>query len=1168
MSEAETNPPCAVSAAGPAGSIGGWGAAARRLLLAAVAVATLVALGAGNASAAGTLSGAGTAASPYLIGSDADLDTARQMINADTTHDGASTADYKLTSDLDYSQDSSNTTGAATANWSGIDWFSGTFDGDGHTIRNLTYTTDSFTATLPASTAAAGSDLGFFRALDRATVTNLTLQNVHAAATASNSSAGGVSVWSFASTVSGVELAGSTIGPAAGGGASWVGGLVALAYANDYADANSNVTDGQSSTFTGNMVSGGSVSDNNRTGGIVGMATGPTTVADNSVNTTLSNPGHPVAGAGGQANTYYYVIGGLVGEVGSTYTAAGGAQAEGVSMTDNVIGGTIKGSAPDHRSSGGLNFASATVGYATTATYTGAAPAPAAGNWSTKNNLVSSDIQYTNETGSGLPGADGTSVSPQTLATESTYTGTATGQSDSSTGSTYDELRWNSAAGAVRPWAWTGTPTSGTPALEASAGLAVEHTTIIAPVGSDPGDATLLSQAGATTTNGTATIDTSGVAWSTAGSYEATIGVSGAFASPVPVTVVVYTPGTVIVANRTVTFPETSSAPSESDVLATLGAMLPPGANGPLTVDLAGALSGDQAVQWNRRGSYTVTVSDTSSGDGLTPTTATITVTRAGVTTVTLLDSTPAFQATSTPPDASAVLQAMGASVVNGDGEPTVDLTGSLSGDKAVDFDKPGVYPVTVSDTAAGDNAAPVTATIKIVAVSVITADSTVYFNTSNPPTPASILSASGAKITDGEGNTVSGNLSATVPDGCGATAGSCTSTITGTDIYGFDTAPVTVEVDISAAAVSVVHDTATFTARESAPSQASLANALGATVRESTTGGTPVVDTSKVDWSVPGTYAVTVGDSEQRDAAGTVAASIRVVPVPFVTLPDPTVYLPLSATDPLSPAMLLANAGATLTDVYGNAIDGTLSADTSAVKGNVAGTYTATITGTDDYGFTSTPATVTVVIYLSAQLPGTVSIRGTPLVGATLTASPSGWVELSDPEYQWLRGGVEIPGATAATYTVTRADAGHTLSVRMTESPEWYSTASATSNPVTVPKARAPRPKTALKISTASYRSGSVRLKLDVTGKGTLTLKLTTKSGKKTVTLGAHKVSVKKSGTVSTSVRLSHASKSLTKRASVKTTVTITFKPSTQGAKTVFSRTALIIKKGSRVRA
>ena len=445
--------------------------------------------------------------------------------------------------------------------------------------------------------------------------------------------------------------------------------------------------------------------------------------------------------------------------------------------------------------------------------------------------------------------------------------------------------------------------------------------------------------------------------------------------------------------------------------------------------------------------------------------------------------------------------------------------------------------------------------------MSVVSADSTVYFNTSKPPTSASVLSASGAKITDGNGNTVSGTLAATVPRGCGAAAGTCTSTITGIDTYGFDTAPVTVELKISAAAVSVAHVTATFTAAGSSPSQVSLVSALGATVRHSTTGGTPVVDTSKVEWSVPGTYAVTVGDREEHDAAGTVSARIRVVPVPFVTLPASTVYLPLSAADPLPAASLLADVGATLTDVYGNAIGGMLSADTSAVNGSVAGTYKATITGTDDYGFASSAVTVTVVIYLSAQRPGTVSITGALAVGATLTATPAGWSGLSDPEYQWLRSGVEIRGATGPTYTVTAADAGHTLSVRMTVGPEWYSTASAVSAAVTVPK-RPPRARTALKVSSASYRSGSVRLKLKVTGKGRLTVKVTTKSGKKTITLGARKVLVKKTGTVSTSVKLSGSAKSLIKRRSVKTTVTITFRPSVKGAKKVSLHRTLIIKK------
>lgn len=66
----------------------------------------------------------------------------------------------------------------------------------------------------------------------------------------------------------------------------------------------------------------------------------------------------------------------------------------------------------------------------------------------------------------------------------------------------------------------------------------------------------------------------------------------------------------------------------------------------------------------------------------------------------------------------------------------------------------------------------------------------------------------------------------------------------------------------------------------------------------------------------------------------------------------------------------------------------------------------------------------------------GAVSVIGEPGQGETLQADLSG---LSDPDglnpaghsYQWLRGDVEITGATGATYDITRADAGADISVR-----------------------------------------------------------------------------------------------------------------------------------------
>jgi hypothetical protein len=169
------------------------------------------------------------------------------------------------------------------------------------------------------------------------------------------------------------------------------------------------------------------------------------------------------------------------------------------------------------------------------------------------------------------------------------------------------------------------------------------------------------------------------------------------------------------------------------------------------------------------------------------------------------------------------------------------------------------------------------------------------------------------------------------------------------------------------------------------------------------------------------------------------------------VTLPGTTVYLPVNANDPLPAGTLLANSGAALTDGEGNAVAGTLTADTSAVNGTVAGTYSATITGTDAYGFESAPVTVTVVMYQSAQAPGTVSVSGAAAVGGTLTAKLSGWAALASPEYQWFLNNLPIPGATSATYTVTADDAGAELSVEVTEAPQFYDPASATSSVVTV---------------------------------------------------------------------------------------------------------------------
>jgi hypothetical protein len=66
----------------------------------------------------------------------------------------------------------------------------------------------------------------------------------------------------------------------------------------------------------------------------------------------------------------------------------------------------------------------------------------------------------------------------------------------------------------------------------------------------------------------------------------------------------------------------------------------------------------------------------------------------------------------------------------------------------------------------------------------------------------------------------------------------------------------------------------------------------------------------------------------------------------------------------------------------------------------------------------------------------GTPTISGTARVGATVTAEPGNWSPAAAPAYQWLRDGTPIAGATGASYSVAAADAGHQLSVEVTEAP------------------------------------------------------------------------------------------------------------------------------------
>ena len=101
-----------------------------------------------------------------------------------------------------------------------------------------------------------------------------------------------------------------------------------------------------------------------------------------------------------------------------------------------------------------------------------------------------------------------------------------------------------------------------------------------------------------------------------------------------------------------------------------------------------------------------------------------------------------------------------------------------------------------------------------------------------------------------------------------------------------------------------------------------------------------------------------------------------------------------------------------------------------------IAGSNNSTQAGRYLYRFTN-PAGPTATGNLIPALP---TVSGTPALGSSLTVDPHTWgpapVTLS---YLWFRDGAHVPAVTGTTYPITEDDLGHSVSVHVVGSKQYY---------------------------------------------------------------------------------------------------------------------------------
>jgi hypothetical protein len=213
-------------------------------------------------------------------------------------------------------------------------------------------------------------------------------------------------------------------------------------------------------------------------------------------------------------------------------------------------------------------------------------------------------------------------------------------------------------------------------------------------------------------------------------------------------------------------------------------------------------------------------------------------------------------------------------------------------------------------------------------------------------------------------------------------------------------------------------------------------------------------------------TYDVVVGD-EGAELSVRITGSLDVYN-PTTLTSAATNPVQLQALTSATPTVSgTSEVGQTLTASAGTWTDGTSFSyqwlrDGSAISGETSTTYQVTVydvgsplsvrvSGRKD-GFASTTlnssrTTSVPALTLTSSTP---TITGVAEVGETLAGSTGSWTSGTTFVYQWLRDGVQIPGATGTNYLVSIGDVGNRISLRVTGSQLGYTSKILTSSSTT----------------------------------------------------------------------------------------------------------------------